>query len=357
MIERVAETDAHEGPVYVAVERALYFTTQRVGRRVDIMRLSLADGRISTVLADASAANGMTLGPDGRLVVCEQQPAAISLVDPSTGARETVVDAFRGLPLVYSEEHELLGTGGAIPPLREFLADADLAIVVNGDSLCRWPIRELVAAHRRKSARGAAAAATVLVHRGLDPRPYGGGAALDGNRVVAFRPGALGWAAAGRHALFAGAQVIEPALLARLPEGPSDLVDALYHPLLADGATIRTVETARLWHDLGTPRRYLEGSLAWALGGTRAAARVVKGATVDPAARLRRSIVESGATVEAGAKLEECLVLPGGSCGAGARLARSIVGPGARVEPGETGEELLFARDASGATERLPLGR
>jgi gluconolactonase len=63
------------------------------------MRLSLDDGRISTVLADASAANGMTLGPDGRLVVCEQQPAAISLVDPSTGARETVVDAFRGLPL------------------------------------------------------------------------------------------------------------------------------------------------------------------------------------------------------------------------------------------------------------------
>ena len=35
--------------MYVAAERALYFTTQRAGRRVDIMRLSLADGRISTV--------------------------------------------------------------------------------------------------------------------------------------------------------------------------------------------------------------------------------------------------------------------------------------------------------------------
>ena len=99
MIEKLATTDAHEGPVYVAAERALYFTTQRAGRRVDIMRLSLADGRISTVRADAAAANGMTLGRDGRLVVCEQRPAAISLVDPSTGAREIVVDAFRGLPL------------------------------------------------------------------------------------------------------------------------------------------------------------------------------------------------------------------------------------------------------------------
>jgi gluconolactonase len=99
MIERLAETDAHEGPVYVAAERALYFTTQRAGRRVDIMRLSLADGRISTVVADAGAANGMALDHDGRLLVCEQQPAAISRVDPATGARETVVRAYRGRPL------------------------------------------------------------------------------------------------------------------------------------------------------------------------------------------------------------------------------------------------------------------
>jgi gluconolactonase len=99
MTERLAQTDAHEGPVYVAAERALYFTTQRAGRRVDIMRLSLADGRVSTVLADAGAANGMTLDHDGRLIVCEQQPAAISRIDPVTGARETIVDAYRGLPL------------------------------------------------------------------------------------------------------------------------------------------------------------------------------------------------------------------------------------------------------------------
>jgi gluconolactonase len=99
MNQLLARTDAHEGPVYVAAERALYFTTQRAGRRVDIMRLSLDDGRISTVLADAAAANGMTLDHDGRLIVCEQQPAAISRIDPASGARETIVDAYRGLPL------------------------------------------------------------------------------------------------------------------------------------------------------------------------------------------------------------------------------------------------------------------
>jgi gluconolactonase len=41
----------------------------------------------------------MALARDGRLVVCEQHPAAIALVDPASGARETLVDAYRGLPL------------------------------------------------------------------------------------------------------------------------------------------------------------------------------------------------------------------------------------------------------------------
>jgi gluconolactonase len=99
MTERIAEADAHEGPVYISAERALYFTTQRSGRRTDIMRLSLADGTVSTVVADANAANGMALDRDGRLVVCEQQPAAIARIDPASGGREVVTDTYRGLPL------------------------------------------------------------------------------------------------------------------------------------------------------------------------------------------------------------------------------------------------------------------
>src|SRR5919206_1845381 len=95
-LERVIATDAHEGPVYVPGEDALYFTTVprpgADGPLVDIRRLAL-DGtrfpleteRLTTVRADANAANGMTLGPDGRLVVCEQgshtTPAAVTLLD------------------------------------------------------------------------------------------------------------------------------------------------------------------------------------------------------------------------------------------------------------------------------------
>src|SRR5919199_251024 len=113
-LERVVETDAHEGPVYVAGEDALYFTTVPrpgpAGPIVAIRRLAL-DGtrfpleaeRLGTVRAEANAANGMALGRDGRLVVCEQgspaTPAAITLVDRADGRAETLVDGWRGLPL------------------------------------------------------------------------------------------------------------------------------------------------------------------------------------------------------------------------------------------------------------------
>jgi gluconolactonase len=99
---QVAEVDAHEGPV--CVDGALYFTSlprrERPGRtEVAIRKLELDGLRavgLSTLREDANGANGMTLGPDGRLLVCEQgsleTPARISAVDRVTGEAETVVE-------------------------------------------------------------------------------------------------------------------------------------------------------------------------------------------------------------------------------------------------------------------------
>jgi gluconolactonase len=94
---RLAETDAHEGPVYAADEDALYFTTVR-RERIAIKRLELPTGCISTLREDANTANGMTLDREGQLIVCEQgslsEPARISRIDRSTGKSETLVEGF-----------------------------------------------------------------------------------------------------------------------------------------------------------------------------------------------------------------------------------------------------------------------
>jgi gluconolactonase len=102
-LAQIAETDAHEGPVYAADEDALYFTSlpQHPGPRVAIRRLDIATGEVTTVRADANAANGMSLDREGRLVICEQgthaEPARISRLGRATRDVETIVDEWRGL--------------------------------------------------------------------------------------------------------------------------------------------------------------------------------------------------------------------------------------------------------------------
>jgi len=117
-LELVAETDAHEGPVYIPGQDALYFTTlprpgnipapgtpQAVIRRLALNGLSFPvdEHRLSVLPADVHMPNGMTLGHGGHLVVCEQgtgaEHARISRVDPVTGQVEGLVDGWGGLRL------------------------------------------------------------------------------------------------------------------------------------------------------------------------------------------------------------------------------------------------------------------
>jgi gluconolactonase len=94
-LEHLVDVDAHEGPVYVPGEDALYFTSvPRPGPRVDIKRLDLGSLTVSVVRPDAAAANGMALGRDGRLIVCEQIDGAIAAVDRRSGARSPIVKGF-----------------------------------------------------------------------------------------------------------------------------------------------------------------------------------------------------------------------------------------------------------------------
>jgi NDP-sugar pyrophosphorylase family protein len=279
-----------------------------------------------------------------RLARAGVEGAALNLHHLGERIRSELGDEFRAgrraLPLRYSEEPVLLGTGGALPPLAAWLGAAEQVVVVNGDSLCRWPLVDLVQRARRGEAR-----ATLLVHRSADPRRFGGGVAVEDGRVVAFRPGALAARAARVRRVFAGAAVLAPELIERLPPGPSDIVAALYEPMLARGEPIAAVETARPWFDLGTPERYLEAALAWALAGrARGDARVAASARVEPGVRLRRTVVERDSELGRDARLAGCLVLDGARVGAGCRLTGSIVAPGARVPAGEAAAGLLWPR-------------
>jgi mannose-1-phosphate guanylyltransferase len=260
------------------------------------------------------------------------EAAAVNLHHLGGQIRDAFGARFRGMPLHWSFEPELLGTLGALHPLRDFLAPAEVILLVNGDSLCRWPLAALLSRHLAAAAGGGRA--TLLLTSRPDPAAFGGGVGIDARgRIRSLFSSDRERGRIARRLVFAGAHALSPELLRRVPAGFADSVRDLYVPLLDEGEMLAALVTARRWHDLGTPRRYLD-----AMSETLAARRssFISGtATVAPGARVRWADVEAGAAVAAGAEVEGALLLPGARVGEGALVKDSIVGFGAVVGAGQ----------------------
>lgn len=283
-----------------------------------------------------------------RLKALGCEAAAINLHHEGEQIRRCFGDRFAGMPLVYSEEESLLGTLGALVPLRGFLASADLLLVINGDSLCWWPLKGMVRRHLAADAE-----ATLLLATRADPARYGGGVGIDRRgRVLSLFDGDEVRGEVEQRFVFAGAHVLSPALLHRHREGPGDIISDLYLPLLGEGARIRAVVSGRRWHDLGTPRRYLEGALDWGRGpwpGRLWRRRwISREAQVDGRSRLAHCVVEAGARVEGDTRLERVLLLPGCRVGRGSMIKGAILGFGAEVPAGSWVERRLITRRGAG---------
>lgn len=258
---------------------------------------------------------------------------------------------YRGLALEYSHEQPIQGTYGALHAPRQLLAEAEAIVLVNGDSLCRWPVRKVLAHHMRRGAD-----ATLLLLPDAPESALGGGIAVDADgRVVQVRDldPAAGRAAseiARRHG-FAGLHVISPKLLDRVEAEPGDIIERLYQPLLQDGGAIETVVLSRRrrWHDLGTPERY-HAAVIDALSRRGRASLGRKRRVISPLAKLDggasidRCLIERGVRIGAGALLRECVVLEGAHIGGGCQLRSSIVGPGVVLAPSSEVEHRMITR-------------
>jgi NDP-sugar pyrophosphorylase family protein len=255
-----------------------------------------------------------------------------------------------GLRVRYSHEPEILGSGGGPREVRSFFG-SEPALLVNGDC---WQDFDFTALLRRHLESGALA--TLALKPNPDPRHYGPVVCDPRGFVRSVRR--LPRPARGRPWLFTGVQLIDPALLERLPRGASDIVPALYAPLLAEGGRILGAPARGRWLDLGTPGQYLAAQLALlraspevarereADGSLRdALARVSRdalvpgtvlgrGSVVGPGARVRSSILWAGARVGPDARRTRCIVTTGARVAAGERLRGMIVLPAARVPIG-----------------------
>jgi NDP-sugar pyrophosphorylase family protein len=256
---------------------------------------------------------------------------------------------FEGMPIRYSPEAEIQGTLGALAPLRKFLAEAEWAVVVNGDSLARWPLAKLLRHHQQHLPR-----ATLMVSSRARTEDYGGGIGISRNgRVTSFmrpdstqrktgEPDERGDSPVVKRGVFAGAHVFSPEILKDLAEGPSDFVRDFYQPMVERDERIDAVETGEFWFDLGTPRRYLDGVVGWAgKSGLRRRGWWSAEVEVDREASVKSSVLEAGVQVGAAARIRRSLVLSGSSIGAGCRVTNAVIGFSVDLPPGTVVENRL----------------
>lgn len=228
-----------------------------------------------------------------------------------------------GMQVRVSHEPDVLGTGGGLGRVRERgLSRADKHLfVMNGDVFFDFDAKSVLESHVESGAL-----ATMVMRPLPEGATYGGVFADASGRVVRIRD--YGKVRPGlAPLLFTGVHVLSPKALAMLPEGASDVVDAVYGPLVRAGAEVRVVVETGRWLDLGDPEGYLGAHLALAPEGF-----VDASARVSASASLVRTTVGAGARVGEGARLVDCVVWDGAEVEAGEELIRTVATPVRRVQ-------------------------
>ncbi len=242
------------------------------------------------------------------------------------------------LRLYRSREAELLGTSGGLSRASEqFPALARTTgrlLVLNGDTLPTLRLERMVRFHRLSGGE-----ATLLA----DPAPgpeFAGERRLDADEAGVI----TGLSGAGGPGFgFAGVWLLEPTALRHLSGRSGGLSGDLLPGLIRSG-TGRAFPSRAPWFEIGTPARYLEASLR-ALDRRMAAGPPEGGIRAAPGARVTHpELVSPGCSLDPGARVERSVLLEEVSIGAGALVCESVVASGETVPAGAVVRDALFAR-------------
>ena len=284
----------------------------------------------------------------------------------SDAVERVLGDIHAGIRLRYVHEDEPLGTAG---PLRLALEAGALQderlFVLNGDVLTDMDLTAEREQHERTGAR-----ATLCLIAVGDTESYGVVPTKEDGEVEEFLEKSPGPPPTNR--INAGAYLIERDVIDEIPAGRAVSIEREIFPQLV-GNGLYGYPAAGYWMDVGTPRRYLEGTwdlLAGVIDSTLPErdetgslvyeGGLTSGAHIGPQAvvghhcsvgsdsSVERAVLHDRVTVGADCALRECIVAEGARIGDGAEVgpnavigkdarvaAGAVVAEDARVQPGE----------------------
>jgi mannose-1-phosphate guanylyltransferase len=223
-----------------------------------------------------------------------------------------------GARVRYSWEPAILGSAGG-PRLARPIVGAGTFWIVNGDTLTDVALAALADRHASSGAR-----VTLALVPNREFARYGG-VHLDGEgRVTRFTP--RGPASDGSYH-FIGVQLVDGRVFDAVPAGEAARsIGGVYDALIAsEPGAVRGFVGGAAFFDVGTVDDYRRTDDAFRAAGSDATPSVGRGTTIDPAARVTRSILWDDVQVGAGATLDACIVTDGVAVAAGAAYAQSVL--------------------------------
>jgi mannose-1-phosphate guanylyltransferase len=291
-------------------------------------------------------------GVDGAVLSLGYLPDAFTRAYPDGRAA--------GVQLTYAVEPEPLDTAGAVRFAATFAGVDETFVVVNGDVLTDLDLTSLIAFHRQRNAEG-----TIHLYPVADPSAFGVVPTDPDGRVTAFveKPPRD---EAPTNEINAGTYVLEPSVLDRIAASGRVSIERETFPSMVRDGSLFARSDGSYWIDTGTPAAFLQANFDYVDGrrGPSIApglsdrgdgvlfqegselegeviprAVVLAGCTVEPGARVQRSILGRGTVISSGALvvdsvlMDDCHVASDASVVGSIMGARSIVGQRADVRP------------------------
>lgn len=163
-----------------------------------------------------------------------------------------------GMKITYSEEPQILGTGGGIKNIESAIARGTF-IVINADILIDLNLDKVVEFHHKKKG-----AATLVLREDPEVERYG---AIEVDRKGQIR-NILGSVIPSisplsgvkekklRRLMFTGVHIMEPRVMDFIPPGKFYAITDAYIKMLQDGEKLFGYPMRGYWNDIGVPDRY-----------------------------------------------------------------------------------------------------
>ena len=234
--------------------------------------------------------------------------------------------------ILFSHEGEMLGTGGAIGKVRDFLA-GDTFVVCSGKIYFETDLDRAIRFHQETESM-----VTLILVPYREEHSYNPVLLDQHNNITGFGQKKNGTPSETPY-VFTGVHILDPEIFDFIPEGASETVQDIYPRLIEEGCGVRGFVSEAYWCECSTRRGYLlkslevlqrrglenliEGEISSPCQGVVAAHSV----QVDSGSVLKSSILWDQVRVGRNSSLSNVIVTEGVTLGPETHLENVIVTP------------------------------